>query len=56
MIDTLLKKRYYILCTTSDEEIFVKVTVNLLIKKMFKLYELSSFIVSDREFHFIIIV
>ena len=41
---------------TSDKEISVKVTVNLLIKEMFKIYELSSFIISNREFQFVIIV
>ena len=49
VIDTLLKERHYIFCLTSDEEIFIKVTVNLLVRKMFKIHELSSFIVSDRE-------
>ena len=50
VIDILLKERHYIFCLTSDEEISVEVTINLLVKKMFKIYELSSFIVSDREF------
>ena len=50
MINTLLKERHYILCSTSDEEISVEVTLNLLVRKMFRIYELSSFIVSDREF------
>ena len=50
VIDILSKERYYILCSTSDEEISVKVTVNLLVRKMFRIHELSSFIVSDREF------
>ena len=49
VISTLLKKRHYIFCTTSDEEISIKVIVNLLIKKMFRLYKLSSFIVFNRE-------
>ena len=50
VIDILLKERHYILCSTDDEEISVKVTVNLLVRKMFRIYELSSFIVSDHEF------
>ena len=49
VINILLKERYYILCSTSDEEISVKVTVNLLVRKMFKIHKLSSFIVLDRE-------
>ena len=56
VIDTLSKKRHYILCLTSDEEIFVEVTVNLLVRKMFKIYELLSFIVLNRESQFVIIV
>ena len=50
VIDTLLKERHYILCSTSDKEIFVKVTINLLVRKMFKIHELSSFIILNREF------
>ena len=56
VINILLKKRHYIFCLTSDKEISVEVTVNLLVRKMFRIYELSSFIVSDREFQFMIIV
>ena len=56
VINTLSKERYYIFCSTSDEEISVKVIVNLLVRKMFRIYELSSFIVSDRKFQFVIIV
>ena len=49
VINTLSKERHYILCSTSDEEISVEVTVNLLVRKMFRIYELLSFIVSDRK-------
>ena len=56
VIDILSKERYYIFCLTSDEEIFIKVTVNLLVRKMFRIHELLSFIVSDRKFQFVIIV
>ena len=56
VIDTLSKERHYILYLTDDEEISVEVTVNLLVRKMFRIYELLSFIVSDREFQFMIIV
>ena len=56
MINILSKERHYILCSTSDKEISIKVTVNLLVKKMFKIHELSSFIVLDRKFQFVIIV
>ena len=56
VINILLKERHYIFCLTSDEEISVKVTVNLLVKKMFRIHKLLSFIVLDREFQFVIIV
>ena len=49
VINTLSKERHYILCSISDKEISVKVTVNLLVRKMFRIHELSSFIVSDCE-------
>ena len=56
VIDILSKERHYILCLTSDEEISVEVTVNLLVRKMFRIYKLLSFIVLDRESQFVIIV
>ena len=56
VINTLSKERYYISCSTDDEEISVKVTVNLLVRKMFRIHKLSSFIVLDRESQFVIIV
>ena len=56
VISTLSKERYYILCSTSDEEIFIEVIVNLLIRKMFRIYKLLSFIVLNRKFQFVIIV
>ena len=56
VINTLSKERHYIFCSTDDKEISVKVTVNLLVRKMFRIYELSSFIVLNRESQFMIIV
>ena len=50
VINTLLKERHYILCLTDDEEISVEVTVNLLVREIFRIHKLSSFIVSDRKF------
>ena len=49
VINTLLKKRYYISCIVNDENTSVEVTIKLLIKKVFKLHKLLNFIVSDRE-------
>ena len=56
VINTLSKERHYILCSTNDKEISVEVIVNLLVRKMFRIHELSSFIVLDRESQFVIIV
>ena len=56
VIDILSKERHYILYSTDDKEISVEVTVNLLVRKMFRIHELLSFIVSDRKFQFVIIV
>ena len=50
VINILLKERYYILYTTSDEKISIKVIINLLIKEIYKTYKLLSFIVFNREF------
>ena len=49
VINTLFKERHYILCTVSDKKTSVKFTVNLLIKKIFKLHELLNFIISDHK-------
>ena len=49
VINILLKERHYIFCSTSDKEISVKVTVNLLVREMFRIYELLSFIVLNRK-------
>ncbi len=49
VINILLKKRYYISCILSDKKIIVKVIINLLIKEIFRLYELLSFIKFNRE-------
>ncbi len=50
IINTLLIKHYYISCIVNDKKIIVKVIVNLLIKEIFKLYKLLSFIIFNREF------
>ncbi len=49
VINILLKKRYYISCNVSDEKTIVEAIINLLIKKVFRLHELLSFIIFNRE-------
>ena len=49
IINTLLKKRYYISYIISDKKIIIKVIINLLIKEITKLYKLLSFIIFNRK-------
>ena len=52
----LIKKRYYILCTTENDNIFIKNIVEMLIKKVFYIYELLTSIMFDRNSQFIVII
>jgi len=56
VIDRLFKKRHYILCWSSDEEIFAEQTVKLLLIWIFRTHELSRLIVFNRDLQFILIV
>ena len=48
VIDRLIKKRHYILCTITDEDISVEYTAKMLVDHVFRLHGLSSLIVSNR--------
>ena len=48
MIDRLIKERYYILYIIKNDDIFIESTVEMLIKKVFRLHELSTSIMFDR--------
>lgn len=50
VVDQLLKERYYVLYTTKNEETFFKKIAKLLIKKIFRLYELLAFVILNRDF------
>ena len=56
MIDRLIKERYYILYTTKDNNTFIKNTIEMFIKKVFRLYELSASIMFNRDSQFIVTI
>ena len=56
VVDRLIKERYYVLCTVKKNGIFVESTVKMLIKKIFRLHELSASIVFDRGSQFIVTI
>ncbi len=56
IICKLLKERHYISCITENEDITVKKTAEMLIQWVYWTYDLSSFIVSDRDLQFIFIL
>ena len=56
IIDRLSKKRHYIFCDTDNDDITVEIIVKMLIHNVWKLHELSLFIVSNKESQFVSIV
>ena len=56
VIDRLIKERHYVLCTIKNNGTFIKSTVEMLIKKIFRLHELSTLIMFDRDLQFVIII
>jgi hypothetical protein len=56
MINWLTKMHHYISCATTEEDISVEETARLLINHIWKLHELSSIIISNRESQFISLV
>ena len=56
IIDKLSKKRHYISCDTENDDITAEIIVKMLIHNVWKLHELSLFIVSNKEFQFVSIV
>ena len=48
VVNRLIKKRYYILCTVTNEDISVEYTAEMLVNHIFRLHELSLSIVSNR--------
>ena len=56
VVDRLIKKRYYVLCTIEENNTFVENTIEMLIKKVFRLHELSASIVFDRGSQFVVTI
>ncbi len=52
VICKLSKERHYISCITDDEDITAEKTAEMLIQWVYQTYDLSSFIVSDRDSQF----
>ena len=55
-MNRLIKKRHYVLYTTKNNNIFIKNTIKMLIKKIFRIYELSTLIIFDRGSQFVITI
>jgi hypothetical protein len=53
IINKLIKMHHYVFCTAEEDDTFAEKTTKLLIKHVWKLHELSSTIISDRESQFI---
>ncbi len=56
VICRLLKERHYISCIIDDEDITVEKTAEMLLQWVYWTYDLSSFIVFDRDSQFIFIL
>ncbi len=56
MINRLTKMHHYISCTTTEKDINAEKTVRLLINHVWKLHELSSTIISNRDSQFVSLI
>ena len=52
----LIKKRYYILYTTKNNDTFIENIIKMFIKEVFRIYELLILIMFDRNSQFVIII
>ena len=55
-MNRLIKERYYVLYMMKNNNIFIKSIIEMLIKKIFYIYELSTLIMFDRGSQFVIII
>ena len=55
-MNRLIKKRYYVLCITKNDNTFIKSIVEMFIRKVFYIHELSILIMFDRGSQFVIII
>ena len=49
IVNRLIKERHYITCTASDNDILINIVIDIIISWVFRLHELSTSIVSNRE-------
>ena len=55
-MNRLIKERYYVLYITKNNNTFIKSIIEMFIKKVFRIYELSITIIFDRGSQFVIII
>ena len=55
-MNRLIKKRYYVLYITKNNNTFIKSIIKMFIKKVFYIYELLTLIMFDRGSQFVIII
>ena len=55
-MNRLIKERYYVLCTMKNNDTFIKSTVEMLIRKVFRIYKLLASIMFDRNSQFVITI
>ena len=55
-MNCLIKKRYYVSYIAKNDGIFVESIVEMLIRKVFYIYELLTSIMFDRGLQFVIII
>jgi hypothetical protein len=56
IVDRLSKMHHYISCTTNENETTIEKTVKLLIQHVWKLHELSTTMISDRDSQFVSLI
>ena len=55
-MNRLIKKRYYVLYITKNNDTFVESIIEMFIKKVFRIHELLTLIMFDRDLQFIITI
>jgi hypothetical protein len=56
IVDRLSKMHHYISCTTDENETTIKKTVKLFIQHVWKLHELSTTMISDKDSQFVFLI
>ena len=55
-MNRFIKERYYVLCIVEKNGTFIENTIEMLIKKVFRLHELLTSIMFDRDSQFVITI